>query len=123
MGTLVCFHAHPDDEAITTGGTHRRVPPPRATGWCSSCATNGEHGEVPDDLADGETLVDRRRHGDAALGGGRSASHRVEWLGYQRLGHDRLGAERRPGVVLAGRRRRGRPSGWPRSCARSTPTC
>ena len=24
-------------------------------------ATNGDHGEVPDDLADGETLVDRRR--------------------------------------------------------------
>ncbi len=22
MSTLVCFHAHPDDEAITTGGTH-----------------------------------------------------------------------------------------------------
>mgnify|MGYP000600337986 CR=1 FL=1 len=21
MGTLVCFHAHPDDEAIATGGT------------------------------------------------------------------------------------------------------
>ncbi|MSX81922.1 MAG: GlcNAc-PI de-N-acetylase, partial [Actinobacteria bacterium] len=21
MSTLVCFHAHPDDEAMTTGGT------------------------------------------------------------------------------------------------------
>ena len=25
MGTLVCFHAHPDDEAITTGGSMARA--------------------------------------------------------------------------------------------------
>jgi len=24
-GTLVCFHAHPDDEVITTGGTIARA--------------------------------------------------------------------------------------------------
>jgi LmbE family N-acetylglucosaminyl deacetylase len=24
MATLVCFHAHPDDESITTGGTITR---------------------------------------------------------------------------------------------------
>lgn len=80
MATLVFFHAHPDDEAISTGGTmalasdggHRVV---------LVVATNGDFGEVPDDLADGETLVDRRRaETDAsaeALG-----VHRVHWLGY-----------------------------------------
>ncbi|MDJ0768899.1 MAG: PIG-L family deacetylase [Ilumatobacter sp.] len=60
MGTLVCFHAHPDDEAIATGGSmalanqqgHRVV---------LVVATDGAHGEVPDDLGDGESLVDRRR--------------------------------------------------------------
>ena len=56
-------------------------------------ATNGDYGEVPDDLADGETLVDRRR-----LETARSAEvlgvHRVVWLGYTRQRHDRLGAER-----------------------------
>ena len=26
MSTLVCFHAHPDDEAIATGGTMARAP-------------------------------------------------------------------------------------------------
>ncbi|QRN80876.1 MAG: PIG-L family deacetylase [Nocardiopsis sp. BM-2018] len=60
MATLVCFHAHPDDEAISTGGTmaiahdsgHRVV---------LVVATDGRHGEVPDDLTAGETLVDRRR--------------------------------------------------------------
>ncbi|MEY2419423.1 MAG: hypothetical protein QOG90_2103 [Actinomycetota bacterium] len=60
MATLVCFHAHPDDEAIGTGGTiakavkdgHRVV---------LVTATRGEHGEYPDGfLAEGETLAERR---------------------------------------------------------------
>ena len=60
MGTLVLFHAHPDDEAISTGGTAARAA---AEGHrvVLVIATGGEHGEVPDDLAPGETLVDRRR--------------------------------------------------------------
>jgi LmbE family N-acetylglucosaminyl deacetylase len=60
MATLVCFHAHPDDEAIATGGTMARA---HAEGHrvVLVVATDGEHGEVPDDLADGETLADRRR--------------------------------------------------------------
>ena len=53
--------------------------------WCVVVATNGEYGEVPDDLADGETLVDRRRaetdRSAAALG-----VHRLEWLGYKDSG-------------------------------------
>lgn len=60
MGTLVCLHAHPDDESITTGGTIARAA---AEGHrvVIVIATDGAHGEVPDDLAEGETLVDRRR--------------------------------------------------------------
>jgi len=60
MGTLVCFHAHPDDESISTGGTLARAS---AEGHrvVVVIATNGEYGEVPEDLVDGETLVDRRR--------------------------------------------------------------
>ena len=56
MGTLVVFHAHPDDEAIVTGGSMARA---HAEGHrvVLVVATNGEHGEVPDDLADGETLA------------------------------------------------------------------
>ncbi len=80
MGTLVCFHAHPDDESISTGGTIARAV---AEGHrvVLVVATNGDHGEMPDDLAPGETLVDRRRaetHASAAVLG----VHRVEWLGY-----------------------------------------
>ena len=80
MGTLVAFHAHPDDEAIATGGSMARA---HAEGHrvVLVVATDGEHGEVPDDLADGETLADRRRaeteRSAAALG-----VDRLVWLGY-----------------------------------------
>jgi LmbE family N-acetylglucosaminyl deacetylase len=80
MGTLVVFHAHPDDEAIATGGSMARA---HAEGHrvVLVVATNGEHGEVPHDLAKGETLADRRRaeteRSAAALG-----VDEVVWLGY-----------------------------------------
>ncbi|MEK7423894.1 MAG: PIG-L family deacetylase [Actinomycetota bacterium] len=80
MGTLVCFHAHPDDESISTGGSIARA---KAEGHrvVLVVATNGDWGEVPDDLAEGESLVDRRRdetdRSAAALG-----IDRVVWLGY-----------------------------------------
>ena len=76
MSTLVFFHAHPDDEAIATGGTmaalaaegHRVV---------LVIATDGSLGEVPDGLlTDGETLADapggggwRRRPGSSGWPG------------------------------------------------------
>lgn len=81
MGTLVCFHAHPDDECIQTGGTmalaaeqgHRVV---------LVVATKGEHGEVADGFLDpGEELGQRRvietDASAAALG-----VARVAFLGY-----------------------------------------
>jgi 2-polyprenyl-6-hydroxyphenyl methylase/3-demethylubiquinone-9 3-methyltransferase len=60
MGTLVCFHAHPDDESISTGGSMARAKD-EGHRVVLVVATDGDHGEVPDDLADGETLVDRRK--------------------------------------------------------------
>ena len=84
MGTLVCFHAHPDDESISTGGSMARAV---AEGHrvVLVVATNGDFGEVPDDLAEGESLVDRRRMESAAsvteLG-----VHRLVWLGYKDSG-------------------------------------
>ncbi|MGD9793444.1 MAG: PIG-L deacetylase family protein [Acidimicrobiia bacterium] len=80
MATLVAFHAHPDDEAISTGGTMARAS---AQGHrvVLVVATGGEWGEQPDDLGDGETLAERRAaevHRSAeALG-----VHRVAFLGY-----------------------------------------
>lgn len=81
MATLVCFHAHPDDEAIATAGVmalaadagHRVV---------LVLATRGEQGEpVPGTLEAGEPLWARReaetRHSAEILG-----VERVEFLGY-----------------------------------------
>lgn len=60
MSTLVCFHAHPDDEAIGTGGLMAKA----AAGGhrvVLVTATNGEEGEPkPGVLAEGEALADRR---------------------------------------------------------------
>ncbi|MFC5947724.1 PIG-L family deacetylase [Pseudonocardia lutea] len=81
MGTIVSFHAHPDDESITTAGTlakaakagHRVV---------LVFATRGELGEpVPGVLAEGEQLAVRRSaecfESAKVLG-----AARVEFLGY-----------------------------------------
>ncbi len=85
MATVTFFHAHPDDEAIATGGTmasladqgHRVV---------LVTATGGELGEVPDGLlGPGETLAERRARelAEAAriLGTGRQV-----FLGYEDSG-------------------------------------
>jgi len=85
MATLVCFHAHPDDESIATGGTmtlaaqdgHRVV---------LVLATRGEQGEPqPGVLEEGEQLWERRvveSHAAAEL----LSVDRVEFLGYEDSG-------------------------------------
>lgn len=80
MATIVFFHAHPDDEAITTGGSIARAV---AEGHrvVIVVATDGALGETPDDLAPGETLVDRRR-GEMQASAKVLGAHRVAWLGY-----------------------------------------
>jgi LmbE family N-acetylglucosaminyl deacetylase len=85
MATAVFFHAHPDDEAIQTGGTMARMA---ADGHrvVLVTATRGELGEVPDGLLNpGETLAERRADELAAackvLG---VARH--EYLGYRDSG-------------------------------------
>jgi LmbE family N-acetylglucosaminyl deacetylase len=80
VATLVCFHAHPDDEVISTGGTIARAV---AEGHrvVLVVATNGDHGEVPDDLGPGETLVERRRAETEASARVLGIA-RVVWLGY-----------------------------------------
>jgi LmbE family N-acetylglucosaminyl deacetylase len=84
VSTLVCFHAHPDDESLTTGGVMAKA----ADGGhrvVLVIATGGEHGESPDDLGPGESLVHRRR-----METERSAAElgvaRIAWLGYEDSG-------------------------------------
>ncbi|MEY2464480.1 MAG: hypothetical protein QOH64_2618 [Acidimicrobiaceae bacterium] len=81
MATLVCFHAHPDDECIATGGVMRKAHD-EGHRVVLVVATRGEHGEVDDGfLEPGEELWERRvRETEAAaeiLG-----AARVEFLGY-----------------------------------------
>lgn len=81
MATLICFHAHPDDEAITTGGTMARAA---AEGHrvVLVVATRGEHGEVrPGVVADGVPLGLHRITETLASASILGAT-RVEFLGY-----------------------------------------
>ncbi len=83
--TLVTFHAHPDDEAIATGGTMARA---KAEGHrvVLVLATRGELGEHdPQLLQPGETITDRRVaevHAAASVLG----VDRVVFLGYHDSG-------------------------------------
>ena len=81
MATAVFFHAHPDDEAIATGGTmllgaragHRIV---------LVCATDGAQGEaVPEAVPEGQTLADVRAR-ELAEAAGHLGVARLEFLGY-----------------------------------------
>ncbi len=84
MSTLVCFHAHPDDESLTTGGVIAKYA---AAGHrvVIVTATGGEHGEVPGDLASDETLTERRRTELEASAQALGAA-RVVMLGYEDSG-------------------------------------
>ena len=85
MATLVCFHAHPDDESIATGGVMRRAADD-GHDVVLVVATGGEEGEVDDGFLDeGETLGERRVKetlDSAAILGVKA----VEWLGYRDSG-------------------------------------
>jgi LmbE family N-acetylglucosaminyl deacetylase len=80
MPTLLCFHAHPDDESIQTGGTIAKAA---AAGnrVILVTATGGEHGEKPEDLAEGETLADRR-HAELLKSADALGIAEVHMLGY-----------------------------------------
>ena len=81
MGTIVSFHAHPDDESIGTAGTLARAAD-AGHRVVLVFATRGELGEpVPGVLADGEQLSLRRSaecHASARVLG----AQRVEFLGW-----------------------------------------
>lgn len=81
MATAVFFHAHPDDEAIATGGT-MLLGAQRGHRIVLVCATDGGVGEAaPEAIPDGETLADVRARELAAAADVLGVS-RLEFLGY-----------------------------------------
>lgn len=84
MTTIVFLHAHPDDEASSTAGSMARAAR-RGDRVVVVYATNGDHGEVPEDLHEGETIVERRRS-EAQASAEVLGTARVEWLGYKDSG-------------------------------------
>ncbi len=80
MATIVFVHAHPDDEASSTSGSMARAVDEGHRVVLVVC-TNGDLGEVPDDLEAGETLVTRRRTETAASAAVLGVDE-VVWLGY-----------------------------------------
>ncbi len=83
--TIVTFHAHPDDEAIATGGVMARYAA-EGNRVVLVVATRGEHGEVADGVLEpGEELWQRRvvetERAAEILG-----VQRVEFLGYRDSG-------------------------------------
>lgn len=85
MSTLVFFHAHPDDEAIATGGTMARAAE-AGHRVVLVVATNGEEGEVAEGfLRDGEALATVRT-AEAEASGHVLGAERVVFLGYRDSG-------------------------------------
>jgi LmbE family N-acetylglucosaminyl deacetylase len=85
VGTIVSFHAHPDDESIGSAGTLARAA---AAGHrvVLVFATRGELGEpVPDVLAPGEQLP-VRRSAECYVSAAAIGAKRVEFLGYSDSG-------------------------------------
>lgn len=81
MGTLICFHAHPDDEAMATAGVMAKAAS-QGHRVVLVIATRGERGEiVPGVLADGEQLGVRRT-AETYESARRLGVERVEFLGY-----------------------------------------
>jgi LmbE family N-acetylglucosaminyl deacetylase len=87
--TVVFFHAHPDDEAIFTGGTMALLA---AAGWrvVLVLATAGEQGERSA-LVGPEVPLAVRRMGETARAAECLGAQRVEFLGYHDSGVDVVG--------------------------------
>ena len=81
MATLVCFHAHPDDEAIGTGGVMARAS---ALGHrvVLVVATRGEQGKPRDGVLGPDEPLGRRRSAEVRRSAELLGAHRVEFLDY-----------------------------------------
>ena len=98
-GSVVFLHAHPDDEAIFTGGTMALLA---AAGWRTVLvlATEGELG-APSPLVGPEVPLGVRRLAETARSAERLGAARVEFLGYRDSGMAGDPANTAPGAFAA----------------------
>jgi LmbE family N-acetylglucosaminyl deacetylase len=85
MATAVFFHAHPDDEAISTGGTMAKMSE-QGHRVVLVTATRGELGEVPEGFLDPEETITDRRELELAAACRALGVARNEFLGYRDSG-------------------------------------
>ena len=81
MATLVCFHAHPDDECIATGGVMRKAHD-EGHRVVLVVATRGEHGEVDEGFLEAGEELWQRRVQETQAAAAILGADRVEFLGY-----------------------------------------
>jgi len=81
MATAVFFHAHPDDESISTGGAMVKAA---AAGHrvVLVCATDGAVGEPTEGSVPAGSTLAAVRLEELKVSGGILGASRVEWLGY-----------------------------------------
>lgn len=84
MASIMFVHAHPDDEGTLTAGSMIRAAQEGHT-VVVVFATHGEHGSLPEGLAEGTTLA-AHRMAEAARAAEIAGVARVHWLGYSDSG-------------------------------------
>jgi LmbE family N-acetylglucosaminyl deacetylase len=97
-GSVVFLHAHPDDEAIFTGGTMARLA---GAGWrvVLVVATGGELGEAPAGTDPGPAVA-RLREAETLRATAALGVARVEFLGYHDSGVSGDPANQAPGAFI-----------------------
>jgi LmbE family N-acetylglucosaminyl deacetylase len=85
MATIVFFHAHPDDEAIATGGTMARLSD-EGHRVILVTATGGELGEVAEGFLDPDETLAHRRAREVEAAARILGVARGEFLGYHDSG-------------------------------------
>ena len=115
--TLMAVHAHPDDEAISTGGILARYSAEGVRTVLVTC-TNGELGDAPGGIKPGEpghdesVVVPLRRTSSRPVA--RSwASSNLELLGYHDSGMEGWPQNDAPGSFWRTPVADGRRAGWP----------
>jgi LmbE family N-acetylglucosaminyl deacetylase len=85
MSTIAFFHAHPDDEAISTGGTMARASQ-EGHRVVLVVATHGEEGEVAEGFLEDGAMLGTIRIAETRAAAAVLGAHRVVFLGYRDSG-------------------------------------